>query len=294
MDMFPVLFSVGKISISSYGVFLTLSLLLGIFLIWRLSRAWELDEEKVLDLTFLTLIGGLVGGRIYFVFEHFQVFSQHLFWIFAFYKYPGFSLWGGILGGVLTLYFLVRKKKLSFLQLLDIASVGVVGGLIFSSLGCFLGGCAVGIPSNLFFSVNMVGVLGKRFPIQILEASLFLFALSRIWSSATHFHQRGKIFSLSLIYIGLIKLLMEPLKQIRSEGILFSAPLLIFGIYFFYQVTKRNLITDLKNLPRRQTLDRFKKYWYNQKTTLVWNFRNLKKFLRRANVRFSYKNNKLY
>lgn len=279
---------------------MALGFLLGIFLIWRLSRAWDLDEEKVLDLTLLTLIGGLVGGRIYFVFEHFQVFSQHILWIFAFYKYPGFSFWGGIIGGVLTLYFLVRRKKMSYLQLLDIASVGVVGSLILSNLGCFLGGCGIGIQSNFFLAVNMVGALGKRFPVQILEASLLLFALSRIWSSATHFHQRGKILSLSLIYIGGIKFLTEGLREVHAETLYLAPLLLILGIYIFYNVsytnnvTKRNLITDLKNLPRRQTLDGLKKYWYNQKARVAWNLRNFKKILRRANVRFSYKNNKLY
>ena len=47
--MLPVLFSIGKISVSSFGIFLALGILLGIFLVWRLSRAWDLDEEKILD-----------------------------------------------------------------------------------------------------------------------------------------------------------------------------------------------------------------------------------------------------
>ncbi|TSC86865.1 MAG: Uncharacterized protein G01um10147_740 [Microgenomates group bacterium Gr01-1014_7] len=292
LDMFPVLFSLGNLSVSSFGVFLALGFLLGIFLIWRLARAWDLDEEKVLDLTLLTLIGGLIGARIYFVLENFQFFSQHLFGILVIYKYPGFSFWGGIIGGVLTLYFLVRKKKDNFLQALDIASVGVVGALVLSDLGCFLGGCGVGAPNNLFFSVNMVGVLGKRFPVQVLEALLFLFALSRLWSSATHFHQRGKILSLSLIYFGAVKLLTSPLRA-QNEFLLFFV-FLFCGVYIFYKVTKRKLISDLKNLPKEVTMERLKKYWYNQKTALVWNLRNLKKILRRFNVRLSWKKSRQY
>lgn len=292
--MFPVLFSLGKISISSYGVFLILSLLFGIFLIWRLSRAWDLDEEKVLDLTLLTLIGGLVGARIYFVLGHLSIFSQHLLWIFAFYKAPGFVFWGGVISGVLTLYFLIRRKKDNFRQFLDIASVGVIGGLGLADLGCFLGGCGVGIPSNLFLAVNMIGTLGRRFPVQILESLLLLLALSRVWKSATHFHQRGKIFSLALIYVSVIKILTEPLKSAHNEGLLFSAFLLVLGVYLFYKITKRKILADLKNLFTKNTLEGFVKYWYNQKTALAWNLRNSKKILRRFNVRFSHKNNKLY
>lgn len=292
--MLPVLFSFGTIPVSSYGIFLVLGFLLGVFLVWRLARAWDMDEEKVLDLTLLTLIGGLAGARIYFVLENFQVFSQQLFWILAFYKYPGFSFWGGIIGGALTLYFFSKKKRDSFLQLLDIASVGLVGALVLSDLGCFLGGCAVGIASNLFFSVNMVGELGKRFPVQILEGILLLFALSRLWSSATHFHQRGKILSLSLIYFGGIKLLTEPLRQAHDEGTFLYFFLAACGVYIFYKVTKRNPLADLKILTSRETLYRLRKYWYNQKAAISWNLRNSKKVLRRFNVRLSHKNNKLY
>ena len=74
--MFPVLFSIGKITVSSFGVFLTLGFLFGVFLVWRLTRAWELNEEKILDLTMLTFIGGLIGARIYFLMENWQLFSN--------------------------------------------------------------------------------------------------------------------------------------------------------------------------------------------------------------------------
>ncbi len=306
LNMFPILLSIGKISIFSFGIFLSLSFLLGIFLVWRLSRAWELDEEKVLDLTLLSLLGGLVVSRIYFAVEHLQFFLEHHLAILAINKYPGFSFWGGVFGGILTLFLLVGRKKDNFLQALDIASVGVTGGLILANFGCFLGGCNIGITSNLFFAVNMMGVLGKRFPVQTLEALLLILAINKIWSMATHFHQRGKIFSVSLIYIAAIKLLMEPLKQNHDEGVLFSVLLLILGAYTFYKVTKRKLLLDLKEavlflykLPtdsktRNYTLDRLKKYWYNRRVVISWNLRNFKKILRRFNVRLSYKNNKQY
>ncbi len=302
--MLPVLFSIGTISVSSFGMLLALGFLVGVFLVWRLSRAWDLDEEKILDLTLLTFLGGLVGARLYFVLENFSIFSQNLFGILLINKLPGFSFWGAFLGGWLTLYFLSRRKKVDFWQAGDIASVGFLGGLIFSSLGCFLGSCNIGIPSNLFLAVNMVGFLGKRFPVQLLEAILLIWVLFRVWSAATHFHPRGKILALSLIYIGVIKFLMEFLKQTRSEGVFLSLVMFILGLTILYKVVKRNPIFDIKNVllfpikfatnidHRNLVLAAIQKYWYNQKTSILWKIRNPKKILRRFNVRFSYKNNK--
>lgn len=278
---------------------------MGVFLVWRLSRAWDLDEEKILDLTLLTFIGGLVSARVYFVLGHLDLFTNNWLGAVLINKVPGFSFWGAILGSWLTLYYFTRSKKENFWQVSDIASVGLLGGLIFTSLGCFLGGCNVGIQSNLPLAVNMVGVLGKRLPIQLLEAILLALVLKSIWSAASHFHPRGKIISLTLIYIGLIKFLIESLTADRDEGLFLSVVLFFLGLVIFYKVTDRNPIADLKQLgsipklitdsaSRQAALQRVQKYWYNQISLILWKIRNLKKTLRRLNVRFSFKNNKLY
>ncbi len=287
--MFPVIFSIGKFSVYSYGILLSFGFLLAIFLVWRLSRAWDMDEEKVLDLSFLSLLGGLIISRLIFVAEHFSVFLQHSpLNVIMINRTPGFSFWGGIVGGTTLLYLLTGRKKDAFFQALDIASVGLIGGLIFASLGCFFGGCDVGIQSHIL-ALPMAGAIGSRFPVQILEALLLIWALSRIWGVATHFHQRGKIFSLSLIYIGLIQSAVTPLKQNAGKGLWLALFFLLLGIYLFYKVTKRKLFSDLKLF---FTLDTWKKYWYNQVSAFSWNLRNSKKFVRRLNVRLSYKNNK--
>lgn len=303
--MFPVLFSIDKISVSSFGVFLALGFMFGVFLVWRLSRAWDLDEEKMLDLTLLTFLGGLLGARIYYGLEHLSYFSQNPLSFLLFNKVPGFSFWGAFLGGWLALYYFAKRKKIDFWQVGDIAAVGFLGGLIFAAVGCFLGGCGIGIPSNLFFSVPIVGIVGKRFPVQILEGFLLVLAFLNLWSKSTRFHPRGKILGLSLIYIGSIKLLMEPLREARDEGLFLSLVLICLGMNIFYKVTSRSLTGDLKgllifikkfftdSLTRKHAIVAVRKYWYNQKTLISWKFRNLKKNLRRFNVRFSYKNNKL-
>lgn len=297
--MFPVLFSIGKFSVSSFGVFLVLGFIFGVFLIWRLARAWDLDEEKILDLTLLTFVGGLIGARLYFGINHFEEFIANPLRIILFTKYPGFSFWGGFLGGWLTLFYYCRRQKIDFWQIADIAAVGFLGALIVSDIGCFLGGCGVGSVTNSFSGVSMVGLVGKRWPVQIFEAVILSFVLMNIWGKATRFHQTGKIVSLSLILIGLVKFILEPLRATSDFGYIFSGLLVILGVSIFYRVTKQNLKVDLIRLfkfisNRDQVLLALRKYWYNQKTLVSWKFRNFKKLLRRFNVRFSIKNNSIH
>lgn len=296
--MYPVLFSIGSVSLSSFGVFLALGICFGIFLVWRLCRAWDLDEEKSLDLTLLTFIGGLLGARIYFAIENLPVFASSPLNLILINKVPGLSFWGGLLGGWLTMYIFARRKRLDFWQLADIALVGVLGGLVLSDIGCFLGGCNIGVPTSAFFGVTMVGSLGKRWPIQVVESLLLSIGLVKIWSEATHFHQRGKIAGLGFIYIGIIKLILDPLKQDHS-GRIFSATFILLGLTIYYKVTKQNPITHLKifgkflvkfitvSEVRKEVVQTVYKSWYNQKTAISWKLRNFKKLLRRFNVKFS-------
>ncbi|OGE30739.1 hypothetical protein A3C59_03420 [Candidatus Daviesbacteria bacterium RIFCSPHIGHO2_02_FULL_36_13] len=300
--MFPVLFTIGKIPISSFGVLMALGFFVSVFLIWRLTRAWDLDEEKVLDLTILTFLGGLIGARFYFAFSNLDLFSENILDIFFFNKIPGFNFVGALIGGFASLYFFSKKKKMDFWMSADIASIGLITGLIFVSLGCFLGGCNVGAPSDLFFAVDMVGEVGRRLPIQLLEAFLLTLTLLKLWSASIHFHQRGKILSFSLIYIGVINILTAPFKD-SYDGLLFSTALTIIGIFVFYKISKRRLEADIKSSlyyikslifsseVRKDALSKFSKYWYNQKTSFSWTLRNMKKGLKKLNVRFSFKNN---
>lgn len=277
---------------------MALGFLLGLFLVWRLCRAWDLNEEKILDLTILTFIGGLIGARIYFAVSNWQIFAPNPFNLILFNKVPGFSFWGGILGGWLTLFYLARRYRMNFWQLADIAVVGLLGGLILSDIGCFLGGCSSGSPSQSFFAVTQVGLIGKRWPVQIVEAFLLLISLKKVWSKALHFHQTGKIAAIGFLYIGVIRLILEPFRQNHSS-VFFSVVLTLLGLTIYFKVTKQDPVVFIKSLiktgagiftdaaVRKRVVQNVRQSWYNQKTSFSWKLRNLKKFLRRFNVKFS-------
>lgn len=296
--MLPVLFSVGNISVSSFGVFLALGFLSGMFLIWRLCRAWDMDEEKTLDLTLLTFLGGLIGGRIYFVLEHLAFFAATPVNIILINRAPGFTFWGGFLGGWLALFFFARRFRMDFWQLADIALVGLLGGLVLSDIGCFLGGCSVGSVTNFALAVKMTGFIGNRWPVQLIEAFLLSLVFLNIWAKATHFHQRGKIASIGFICIGLVRLFMIPLRENRSEAF-FALILTILGLTLYYLITKKSPVAHFKltlqfltelirNSHARKTfIQKMVKYCYNQKTSINWKLKNIKKLLRRSNVKLS-------
>lgn len=156
----------------------------------------------------------------------------------------------------------------------------------------------MGIASNFFLAAPVIGVIGKRFPVQVLEALLLSLVLIRIWAKATHFHPRGLIVSQCLIYIGTVKLFTEFLKD-KTSGFLFPLTLIILGIHIYYRIYsgKRTLFADIKSFlkfilslfnnaeARNLAVQQIKKSWYNQKIAVSWRMRSLSKILRRMRVK---------
>jgi phosphatidylglycerol---prolipoprotein diacylglyceryl transferase len=307
--MFPILFTVGPLTISSFGVFLSASFLFGAFLIWRLARGWELDEEKVLDLILLSFFGGILGARIWFVLFNLSFFANDLYKAVLITKYPGLSFWGGFLGGLLTLLFFSRRLSLSFSQAADLGAIGLLGGIILGDIGCLLSGCDVGIASSSAIAVNIVGVIDKRFPVQAVEALLILFVLWRLWKHASRFHFHGKIFSLTMVWLGVIKFLTQFYRDSSTNlanlwwvSFILSGVVFAFGFFTYYKTGKGDFREDLVHFiknstgiftssrARRSAIESTKKNWYNQK--VIWNTRlkRLSKLPRKLRVKPTPKN----
>lgn len=289
--MLPVLFTIGPISVSSYGFFLILGFLSALFVTWRIAKAYDLDEIKIFDFAVAIFLSGLIFARLAFVLINLSGFKDFPR-IFQINLYPGFTFWGGFLGGMLVLLLLIRRAKLNFWQIADIASVGLMIGLTFGSIGCFLGGCGYGIVSSSPIAMPVVGLIGKRLPISLFEAFAFLIFFYWFWKAALKFHFQGKIFAMALIFLGIERFIAENWKGSSQNwnGQIVSFLIFAIGVFIYYLRSKRNFIEDIKSMlqafyvqkKRDLVLQTFSKNWYNAK--VGWKIK-LNKIKKKINVK---------
>ncbi len=280
--MKPVLFSIAGFSISSFGVFLSISIALALFFIWRIIRAYELDEEKIIDLFILTMLSGFIFSRLYFVMLHPNQFVDFTR-IFIINRYPGLPFWGGFFGGLLVLKLLCRRYRLNFWQIADFAVVGLFIAISITSLGCLLGACQYGEVTSSAWAVTQVGIIGKRFPLQLIESLIFFLGFLTLSANALRFHFFGQILSQGLFLLGLFKFILEFFrgdKQIIygpiSVGYVFSLALFASGVYIFYKQGRRSINYDIKlflgffynSQKRRYIISKLMKSWYNLRINL--------------------------
>jgi phosphatidylglycerol---prolipoprotein diacylglyceryl transferase len=174
--MHPTLFSIGELPLPSYGFAIALGFLASTLLGARAGQRQGLGAERILDMAFWMLIGGLIGSRVIYVITTLDQFESQcrlglipgderaalrLAYDCArplFFWEGGLVYYGGALGALVGCLIYTRRKGMSFLQTADALAPGLALGHFFGRLGCHLAGCCYGMPTR--------SAMGIRFPTQ--------------------------------------------------------------------------------------------------------------------------------
>ena len=153
--MYPRLFEIPllHLKISTFGPMMVLGFLAALFLMRRLSKRANLDPAIMTNAALYSLIAGVVGARAFFVLHHFEQFRGNLLGIVATWR-GGLEFLGGVIAatGLLLLY--LRFNKLPVRRYLDIIVIGLMMGLAFGRIGCFLNADCFGKPTSLPWGVR--------------------------------------------------------------------------------------------------------------------------------------------
>ncbi|HKP47218.1 MAG TPA: prolipoprotein diacylglyceryl transferase, partial [Pyrinomonadaceae bacterium] len=130
----------------------------------------------------------------------------------------GGVFYGGLIGAILTGYFLMRRYKLPWWKTADACAPGIAVGNFFGRLGCFSAGCCWGKPTTLPWGVKFTE-LGHEItgvpidvplhPTQLYESfSMALVFLFLLW---LHRNKRfdGQVILLYALLYSVIRFLIE-------------------------------------------------------------------------------------
>ena len=172
--MYPVLFRIGSLDITSFGVLVALGALVGLWVFRReLARSGLPDEA--LDAAVYGLVGGLVGAKLLYVFEH--VDEGSFFGLFL--DRGGMSWFGGFVGGLFAGLATIRVKRWPTIAVLSAATPALAIGQMLGRIGCFLVGDDYGHPTSLPWGVafpeGLPPTTERVHPAQIYEAIFLAF-----------------------------------------------------------------------------------------------------------------------
>ena len=156
--MHPELFSLGPVTVYSYGLLLAASFLLGLQVARARARRRGLDADRVLDLGILIIIAALVGAKLLLlaVDAGQSVSSPREFVSLA---RSGGVFYGGLLLAGGAAFWYIHRHRLPLWTTCDLFAPGVVLGHVTGRLGCLAAGCCYGRPADLPWAITFTSPL---------------------------------------------------------------------------------------------------------------------------------------
>jgi phosphatidylglycerol:prolipoprotein diacylglycerol transferase len=193
-------------------------------------RGHEFEARHFEDVVLAAVIGTLVGGKLYYaaVVTHDwrDVFSR-----------DGLVYWGGLAGGVLACWAMIRYRKLPFARYADVAGIGIAAGYAVGRTGCwavgddygkwYQGPLAVAFPEGIPPSTvgNMTSTFGAVFPgsmdpatlvgvipTQLIEVALGFVMFLILWRLRGHNNAEGWLLGVYAVLAGAERFAVEFLR----------------------------------------------------------------------------------
>jgi len=225
--MHPILFTLGPLTLRSYGLMMALGFLCGMLLAAWLYRRRGHDPEAIFDITAWVMVGSIVGARLMYVAVQPAEFEAQPWTMLAVWQ-GGLVYYGGLIGACGAAWLWDRRRHGGW-DVIDALAPGLALGQALGRVGCFLNGCCYGRASQscglVFPGVSAQPVL----PTQLYEsAGCLLLALGLAW---VHAHRRfkGQVFALYLILYAFLRFGLELLRGDAERGTLLGLPWLSPG-----------------------------------------------------------------
>jgi phosphatidylglycerol:prolipoprotein diacylglycerol transferase len=236
--MIPILLRLGPITIYSYGLMMALGFIAADLACASEFKRHGYKSEWASTLILWTAISGLVGSRIYDIFDNWSHYaanpSEMIF------SGAGFVWYGGLAGGLVASYFIARYYRIRWLVLADMGAPGLVLGHAIGRIGCQLSGdgdwgTVSNLPWAMAYHRAIVGWNGhtvlalsgnhlvpapgcndtgcapwvRVHPAPVYETILYVGVFLFLWSIRKKAHVDGQIFYLYLILAGASRFLVE-------------------------------------------------------------------------------------
>jgi phosphatidylglycerol:prolipoprotein diacylglycerol transferase len=222
----PLSYDVGPLQLTGFGLAVLMAFVIAQIITQRELARRGHDPEPVGDLVFAAVIGGLLGGKIYY--------AALMHDTSALLSRAGFVFWGGLMGGIIACYLVVRRKRLSFTRISDVAGIAIAAAYSIGRTGCWAVGDDYGRPFNGFGAVsfpngappstvaNMTQLFHipapataspdavlSVYPTQLYETALGFVMFLILWRLRDHKHAEGWLFGLYCVLAGIERFIIE-------------------------------------------------------------------------------------
>ena len=206
------------IPLKTFGLCFGLSFVVSGAIVARRLKELGKPPDWAYEMVFAALVGGLLGGRLYWLVEHPSRFSD----LSAVFGGAGLVWFGGALGGAAGVLLWAYRKGMFNLQLLDLCSPALAMGYAVGRVGCQVSGdgdygTKTDLPWGMAYPHGVVPTNDVVHPAPIYETVSMGLAAWALWRARDAFRP-GALFGFYLVFAGIERFLVEFVR--RNEAVL--------------------------------------------------------------------------
>ena len=243
----------GDFVVYTWSSLLGLSFLIGLFLFLAQASRKKQDIAKLFYFSTAVFIISLIGSKIGYLLQ----FPNQLWQISNYLKTDGFTLYGGLLSGVLASYVLLKILRLDFWLLADMAVLPLSMGITLTRLGCFLIMDHPGAITNLPWAVIWPDG-SSRHPVALYLVLNGLLMLGLFYFLRNKIKVQGLLFIYFLLYYSFARYWLDfsraadlassdPRWHMLTYSQWLSAGLFLISAVLFFKLRHRGFLVKAKN-----------------------------------------------
>ena len=255
--MFPVLFRIGDFAITSFGVMMALSFLIGGWILSNELRRKGENPELAWEMVWYAAIGGVVGARLYYLILTWQNTVADPWGALT--SRGGLVWYGGFFGATALIVWDTLRAKIPLGKMADVVAPPLAFSYAIGRVGCFLVGDDWGRPTDLpwgiafprgtppttvasierSFGITVDPALVEKYgnvipvhPTQLYEIGMSLIIFAIVWRLRKRIVPEGALFSIYIALAGVERFIVEIFraKDDRFVGPLTMAQVIALGI----------------------------------------------------------------
>src|SRR3954452_6810783 len=205
----------GPLTIQTFGICFAFGFLAAAGIIGRRFRELGLPVDWTWEMTFSTMVGGLVGARLDYMLQNWGSVKHDL--LGSLFSGSGLVWYGGVIGGALGAVIWASRRRWLGWQLADLAAVPLALGYALGRCGCQLSGDGdygihSGLPWAMAYPKGTVPTDVKVHPTPVYETlSMGIVALI-LWQWRDRL-TNGRLFALYLLLAGAERFLVEFIRR---------------------------------------------------------------------------------
>ncbi|WP_432402505.1 prolipoprotein diacylglyceryl transferase [Wukongibacter sp. M2B1] len=248
------IFRIGHFAIYLFGVTIALGMLVGMAIMIKEAKRKEMDVDKLIDFAIYTIIVSLIGARLYYVFafnpEYYLANPKAIISI----RDGGLSIQGALILGIGFAFWYTKKKKISFWEVADVFTPGIIIGQAIGRIGCDV----FGIPMEKPYPWGVMVNSQLLHPAQLYEALLDLLLFVYLWRSRGKVRYNGELFIKYIIGFSIIRGIVE----------FFRTNPIVFGPFTIAHITSLVIIAITLLIHRSIKKRKITQYELESKNTL--------------------------